>query len=276
MEKVVVITGCSTGIGRELAIQMNRMGWTVVATGRRPELLKGLKEAGCLTFRLDVSDPGQIGLVIDDIISRTGHIDMLINNAGNGLISPLMDISPEEMEKQFRTNFFAMAAMVQKVAPVMKDRKSGIIVNTGSVSGIAPTPFAGAYCATKAAVHAWSDSLRMELKPFGIKVITLQPGGIATEFGNNSMESVKSHLKSDSWYQPVEEFIYKRANTSQENPTPLEKYVSRLINIITAPNPPAIVRTGKRSFTLPLMKLCVPVKLLDRMMMKKYGLNQIK
>jgi len=276
MKKVAIITGCSTGIGREAAIRLNNLGWTVVATGRRPEMLVPLKEAGCLTYSLDVTDAGQIDGIFDNIIKTTGRIDLLMNNAGYGLIMPSPDISPEEMKSQFQTNFFGAFSVLQKVLPVMKAQNSGIIVNMGSISGLAPTPFAGAYCASKAAIHAWSDSLRMELKPFGIKVITVQPGGIATDFGKNSTTNVTRLFKPGSWYSSIESFIYKRANTSQEKATPSDLFVRKLVKKITSSDPPAVIRLGKRSLTLPFMKRWLPVKLLDKMMMKKYGLDQLK
>ncbi len=276
MKKVAVITGCSTGIGHELAIQLNSLGWTVVATSRHPEMLEPLKEAGCLTYSLDVTDSVQIDVTFDKIIKTTSRIDMLINNAGYGLIMPSPDISMEEMKSQFQTNLFGTFAVIQKVLPVMKAQNCGFIVNMGSISGVAPTPFAGAYCASKAALHAWSDSLRMELKPFGIKVITIQPGGIATNFGKNCTTTVTRLLKPTSWYSSVETFIYKRANTSQEKATPAPLFVSKLVKKITSPHPRAVIRLGKRSFTLPFMKQWLPEKLLDKMMMKKYGLNRLK
>jgi short-subunit dehydrogenase len=276
MKKVVVITGCSTGIGRELALKMNSLGWTVAATARNSTMLKSLSEAGCLTYTLDVTNTGQIERVISEIMERTGRIDMLVNNAGYGLIMPLMDTPANELERQFRTNVTGPLELIRNVAPVMKEQGSGTIVNMGSISGIAPTPFAGSYCASKAAIHAWSDVLRMELKPFGIGVVTLQPGGISTDFGKNSSDHVARLLNPGSWYAPIREFIFKRANTSQESATPVDIFTDRLIRKITASRPPAVVRIGKRSITLPLLKRWFPANILDTMMMKKYGLDRLK
>jgi short-subunit dehydrogenase len=116
----------------------------------------------------------------------------------------------------------------------------------------------------------------MELKPFGIKVITVQPGGILTDFGKNCEKTVRATVKPDSWYSEIEKFIYARANTSQENATPVELFVKLLIPKIIQEDPPSIIRLGKRSLTLPLMKRLMPDKLLDKMMMKKYGLHKLK
>ncbi len=275
MKKVAMITGCGSGIGREFALELNAAGWIVAATDLHPENLAPLKEAGCLTFPLDVTNASQIEETTEEIIRECGHIDLLFNNAGYGLIGPAVDVPFEKLEKQFRTNFFGPVAIIQKVAPLMKVRGSGMIVNMGSISGITPTPFAGAYCSSKAAVHAWSDSLRMELKPFGIKVVVIQPGGICTEFGQHSAETVSGVLKPGSWYAPIEKFVYKRANTSQEKATPVQEFASRVIKKLSSKNPPPVIRCGKRSFFLPLYKRVLPDTLLDTMMMKKYGLNTL-
>jgi NAD(P)-dependent dehydrogenase (short-subunit alcohol dehydrogenase family) len=272
MQKVAFITGCSTGIGHELALQLIENGWQVVATARRPETLEKLKKARCLVFPLDVTNPEQIKDTVEKAYHACGRIDLLINNAGYGLIAPTIDIPPEELHRQFQTNVSGIILLIQSVAPLMKSKGSGTIVNMGSISGIAPTPFSGAYCASKAAIHAWSDVLRMELKPFGIHVISVQPGGILTNFGKNCEKTVRSSLKPGSWYSGIEKFIYVRANTSQEKATPVEIFVKRLIPKILQKDPPAIIRMGKRSFTLPLMKRFLPGKVLDTMMMKKYGL----
>jgi NAD(P)-dependent dehydrogenase (short-subunit alcohol dehydrogenase family) len=275
MQEVALITGCSTGIGHELAIQLNKTGWQVVATARRPETLRMLEKAGCLVLPLDVTDPEQIKDTVEKAVQACGRIDLLINNAGYGLISPTMDIPAEVLLYQLQTNVTGVIRMIQEVAPVMKSQGGGKIVNIGSISGIAPTPFSGAYCASKAAIHAWSDVLRMELKPFGIKVITVQPGGILTDFGKNCEKTVRANLKTGFWYSGVEKYIYARANTSQEKATPVKIFVKKLIAKITQKDPPAIIRLGKRSFTLPLMKKILPEKLLDKMMMKKYGLDKL-
>lgn len=273
MQKVAFITGCSTGIGRELAQQLNNKGWKVIATARRADSLESLDQAGCITMLLDVTDPDQIVDVVRKSVDKCGKIDILVNNAGYGLICPVMDIPLADLQEQFKTNMVGAIYLIQKVAPFMKNQGGGTIVNIGSISGIAPTPFSGAYCASKAAIHAWSDVLRMELKPFGIRVVNVQPGGIVTDFGKNCEKTVRATLKQGSWYAGLEKYIYSRAGTSQEKATPVALFVKKLIPEITKDNPPAIIRIGQRSRTLPMMKRWLPVGLLDKMMMKKYGLE---
>ena len=275
MQKVAFITGCSTGIGRELDMQLNNQGWKVVATARRIETLESLEKAGCLVLPLDVTEPRQIKKAVRDAVEICGRIDLLVNNAGYGLILPVLDIQEEELRRQQNTNITGVIQLIQEVAPVMRSHGGGTIVNIGSISGVAPTPFSAAYCASKAAIHAWSDVLRMELQPFGIRVVTVQPGGIVTDFGKNSRKTVEANFSKSSWYAPVEEYVFARANTSQEIATPVAVFVKRLIPKITRSNPSALIRIGKRSFTLPLLKRWLPSALLDRMMMKKYGLHAL-
>ena len=274
-KKVALITGCSTGIGQEFARQLNSLGWIVYATARRPETLKPLASEGNNTLGLDITNREQIKSVVQEIITSEKQIDLLINNAGYGSMGPSVEITYDELAKQFDTNLFGAIELIKEVVPVMKKIQSGMIVNIGSISGIAPTPFSGPYCASKAAVHAYSDVLRMELAPFGIKVITVQPGGIRTQFGANADKTVNEVLKDDSWYSPISEYVHQRANTSQENATPVETFVKNVLSKLLKKNPPSCIRTGSKSFILPTIKRVLPEKLLDKILMKKYGLTYL-
>lgn len=272
--RIVLITGCSSGIGQALAIEFKNQGWHVIATARNVERLKKLSEIGCKILELDVTKSDQIISVVDQISKEEGKIDMLINNAGYALIDPAIEINPEELNIQFATNFSGLIYLTQQVAKIMKQQKSGTIINIGSISGIVTMPFSGAYCATKAAVHAYSDALRMELSPFGIKVITVQPGAIESNFGNNADKTIGKVLNPESWYNEIEEFIHKRAQTSQQDTTKADIFAKKLIREIINPNPPAIVRLGKKSFLLPFLKSVLPLKLMDKILMKRFGLDK--
>lgn len=160
---VVLITDCSSGIGKALCQALHRRGCRVVATARRLEGIDDLKAHTVMTLLLDVTDSAGIQQVIKAVLDQEGRIDLLVNNAGFGQFGPLMDLSPAQLQAQFQTNVLAPLDLVQQVAPVMKQQRSGIIVNIGSISGVVTTPFAGAYCASKAALHSLSEALRMEL-----------------------------------------------------------------------------------------------------------------
>lgn len=150
----------------------------------------------------------------------------------------------------------------------MKEKGQGTIVNIGSVSGVLTTPFSGAYCASKAALHALSDALRMELAPFGINVITVQPGGVRSQFGQKAGQLVKRVLKEDSWYQPIRSFIEQRAAASQEKAMPAEVFARKLLDKILTDNPPPVVRLGSKSKLMPFLKWALPVKTVDKILSK--------
>ncbi|MBN2773376.1 MAG: SDR family NAD(P)-dependent oxidoreductase [Prolixibacteraceae bacterium] len=273
--KVALITGCSSGIGREFSRQLFNSGWKVFATARKTETLQPLADLGCETIRLDVTSREQIREVIKKILHKEKKIDLLINNAGYGLMGPAIEIPYEELVRQFDTNLFGAVELIKEVIPDMIDNKSGIIVNIGSISGITATPFSAPYCASKAAVHAFSDSLRMELKPFGIKVITVQPGAIKSNFGENADVTVSNVLSPDSFYSSIQEYVHKRAKTSQESTTPVDVFVKNVLKKTLQKNPPSVIRTGKKSFLLPTLKKILSTKMLDKILMKTYGLNKL-
>ena len=231
-KKVVFITGCSTGIGRALSEEFHRCGFRVIATARRLESLSVLREKGISTHALDVNNKDQVKQVIEAVLHQEKTIDVLVNNAGYGLMGPSIEIPENELILQFQTNVFSALYITQKIAPIMKEHGNGLIINIGSVSGIATTPFSGAYCASKAALHAFSDALRMELSIFGIKVVTVQPGGIRTQFGESARATVSRVLKPGSWYQTLADSIISRAEVSQVDATPVEEFATKLVKAV--------------------------------------------
>lgn len=158
----------------------------------------------------------------------------------------------------------------------MKESGCGKVVNIGSISGIVTTPFSGAYCASKAALHSISDALRMELSPFGIKVITVQPGAIQSEFGATASKTAGSTLKSDSWYRSVKDALNARAESSQQGATSAEEFARVLVGKLLLDNPAAIIRLGKKSWLLPMLKRVLSVGALDNLFAKRFGITSIK
>lgn len=269
---VVLISGCSTGIGRALAKEFAARNWQVFATARRPESINDLKSGNVETASLDVTDEKSITACVDSVIARTGRIDMLVNNAGLLLIGPLVELETIELRNQFETNVIGLAALVRAVVPHMIERKSGKIVNISSVSGVFPTPFAGAYCSTKAAVTTFSESLRMELAPFGIGVVTVQPGGVKSNLSENADKNLDRFKKSA--YGPIHESIVARANASQEDATPVEDFAKDLVDKLEKEKTPPIIRLGKGSTLLPLLAK-LPLGFIDSLLSKKFGLNRL-
>ena len=270
---VVLISGCSTGIGRALAIEFAARNWRVFATARKPAAVNDLKALNVETAALDVTDEKSITACVDSIMAKAGHIDVLINNAGLLLIGPLIELEVSELRRQFETNVIGQAALIRAVAPHMIMRQSGKIVNMSSVSGVLPTPFAGAYCSTKAAFTAFSESLRMELTPFGITVVTVQPGGIKSNLSDNAGQNIERFKKS--FYGPIQSFIVSRANASQENATPVEDFAKKLVDQLVKKKTPVFIRLGKGSRLLPFIAR-FPRVLIDTLLGKKFGLDRLR
>lgn len=176
---VALITGCSSGIGRALALALQQAGYQVIATARKPQAIADLAAAGIQTMALDVDDPLQIAAVLQQISTQQQRLDLLINNAGFGAIGPLFDQSSTTLQQQFQTNVFALVELTRQALPLLR-QSQGTVVNIGSVSAGLVTPFAGAYCASKAAVHALTQAMQMELAPFNIRVLLAITGAIDT------------------------------------------------------------------------------------------------
>jgi NAD(P)-dependent dehydrogenase (short-subunit alcohol dehydrogenase family) len=185
----VLITGCSTGIGRATAERLAGDGWNVHATARRPESIEDLAKRGCKTHALDVTDDASMESAVAEV-ERDGPVGALINNAGYSQSGALETIPMDSVRRQFETNVFGLLRMCQLVLPSMRSAGSGRIVNLSSMGGKLTFPGGGVYHATKHSVEALSDALRWEVKPFGVEVVIIEPGLIVTEFGETAASSV--------------------------------------------------------------------------------------
>ncbi len=183
MNKVVLITGASSGMGKSAANILNYQGYKVYAAARRVDQMKDLEENGILPISLDLTREDSMVEAINLILDKEGKIDILINNAGYGSYGSVEDVPLNEARRQFEVNLFGMARLTQLVLPTMRQQKHGRIVNISSMGGKIYTPMGAWYHATKHAVEGWSDCLRLELKPFGIDVVVVEPGGIKTPWG---------------------------------------------------------------------------------------------
>lgn len=266
---VVLITGCSSGIGYALAQAFHAQGCITYATARKKEALATLASNGIRTLTLDVTQSDSIHACVTAIEAQSGSVDVLVNNAGIPVMGPTAELSLDELRRQWETNLTAPVAMVQAVVPGMIKRGAGRIVNVGSVSGLLTTPFAGPYCASKAALHSLNDALRMELKPFGIEVLLVQPGGVQSGFGAGAKAQTEQH----NWnlYARFAEGIAKRAGASQEHSMPTPDFAKALVREVLAKNPKPITRLGTGSAMLPRLAR-LPVKVKDRLLMKRFGL----
>ncbi len=276
---IALITGCSSGIGRALCKEYLSKGFYVYASARNIHSLEDLADNNQLKkITLDVNDSSSIHNAIARIKQDHDHLDVLINNAGYAAMGPLVDMPIEDLRAQFETNVFAPMELTKACLPLLMSNKNSErnaqVVNIGSVSGITPTPFSGAYCATKAALHALSDAQRMELKPFGVDVIIVQPGAIESKFGDNSLANVLQRITDKSLYAPLKDAIKARATASQDDPTPASEFAKTLVDqLLNKPN--STIRIGNGSFGLPLLKRWLPETILDKILSKKFNLPSL-
>ena len=188
MPKTVLITGSSSGIGRATAQYFAAKGWNVAATARDPDSLGSwARTRNIAALRLDVTDESTIATSVAVTIERFGAIDVLVNNAGFGLLGPLEGATAEQFESQFRTNVFGTAAMIRHVLPTMRTRRSGSIINISSIGGRLATPLGSAYYSSKFAIEGLSESLQFELRLHGIRVKLIEPGHFKTDFTTRSL-----------------------------------------------------------------------------------------
>jgi NAD(P)-dependent dehydrogenase (short-subunit alcohol dehydrogenase family) len=181
-KKRAIVTGCSSGIGRATALELTARGYEVVATARQHESITDLDVARALTLDVDSDES------VSAARATVGPVDVLVNNAGFGIDGPVEEVSLVEVRRAFETNFFGAARMIQAFVPAMRERGSGTIVNVSSVAGIVGGPLAGFYSATKFALEALSESLHLEIGHFGVRVLVVEPGAIATRFGDNLVD----------------------------------------------------------------------------------------
>jgi NADP-dependent 3-hydroxy acid dehydrogenase YdfG len=209
--KAVLITGCSTGIGRKTAEHLAANGWTVYATARRPESIADLEQSGCRTLALDVTDEQSMQAAVGAVEEAEGAVGVLVNNAGYSQSGAVEEVPMDQVRRQFETNVFGLLRMSQLVLPGMRRQGWGKIVNISSMGGRVVFPGGGIYHGTKFAVEAISDAMRWEVRGFGVDVILIEPGLIKTEFGETAAHSVNEATTSDG---PYAEFNQRVAATT--------------------------------------------------------------
>jgi NAD(P)-dependent dehydrogenase (short-subunit alcohol dehydrogenase family) len=280
MTQCILITGCSSGIGAALAREFHQRGHMVYATARRLESLAGLQKAGLRTLALDVNDDASIAAAFALVQSEQGRLDVLVNNAGFSQVGAVLDLQRDDLRRQYETNVIAPIAVTRAALPLLRasakadggGRAGGaVIANIGSIVGLFTTPFAGAYCSSKAALHLLSDALRMEVAPLGIHVVTVQPGGVLSSFGAHAEAGIQ--LPADSLYRPVENGIHARAQAGQVGATPAEVFVIPVVDALLQTSPPIRVRGGKGSTLFPLLKMLLPARRFDAILSRKFGLS---
>ena len=218
VSKAVLITGCSTGIGRATALRLAKAGHTVYATARKVETMQDLGAAGCKLLALDVCDETSIKAAVAKVEAEQGAVGVLINNAGYGSEGPIEEVPMSEVRRQFETNVFGLTLLTKLVLPGMRKQRWGKIVNLSSMGGRMTLPGGGFYHATKYAVEAISDALRFEVQGFGIDVVVIEPGPIKTDFGDTAIARVAALGGPDSPYRDFLRVLQEQIKNAYDGP----------------------------------------------------------
>lgn len=274
MEKAILITGCSSGIGRSIAEELLKNGYLIYATARKPETIVALKEQGAITLPLDVCDSNSIRLVKERIEKDGVQLYGLVNNAGYGQMGPIEEVTEEQAFQQMNTNVLGLASVTRIMLPLIRKHNEGKIINIASIAGQVAMPLGGWYCASKFAVEALSDALRLELGQFGVKVVVIEPGPIRTNFGEVAYSTAES-VDSQSVYKAMMEKMTGWSKTTLNDsvagkPVDVAKVV---VKAIEKRNPrPRYRITGIAKFLYVLRRLSSD-RFLDFIFRKQMGLK---
>jgi NAD(P)-dependent dehydrogenase (short-subunit alcohol dehydrogenase family) len=214
--RAVLITGCSTGIGRSAAERLATKGWPVYASARRLETIKDLADNGCQLLELDVCDEQSMRFAVAEVEKDHGAVFALVNNAGYGQEGAVEEVPMDDVRRQFETNVFGLSRLIQLSLPGMREQGGGRIVNVSSMGGKISIPGGGYYHATKHAVEAISDTLRFEVRRFGVHVSVIEPGTIKTAFGDTAASSVERLRNPASPYAAFNDVLAHRINDAYE------------------------------------------------------------
>jgi len=213
MKKIAIVTGASSGIGKEAVLRLIARGYEVHAAARRTEAMRDIEARGAHIHHLDLTKPESIEGFIGDVLQASGHVDLLVNNAGYGAYGAVEEVPLAAARDQMEVNLFALAHLTQLVLPSMRQRRSGRIINVTSIGGKVWSLLGAWYHASKFAVEGFSDALRNEMHPFGIDVVVVEPGGTKTDWTNIAIEN----MKKVSGAGPYREFVTAWENLAKTN-----------------------------------------------------------
>ena len=268
MNNVVLVTGGSSGIGKATAKLLAQSGYRVYAAARRVDKMNELKADGIRTIELDITDEESIADAVKEIIATEGKVDILINNAGFGQYGSIEDVSLADARYQLEVNLFGLARLTQLVLPMMRDQHFGKIVNISSTGGKVAAPLGGWYHASKFALEGLSDSLRMEVKPFGIDVIVIEPGGVKTEWGAIAIDNANKTADGSAYKNLIESARKINESAGAKGAAPIE--IAAVIKAaIEAAKPKTRYAKGYLAKPILLMRKWLSDKTMDKMIMSQ-------
>lgn len=271
-KKTVLITGASSGIGKETAKILITKGYTVYGGARRIEKMKDLEKLGAHLVKLDVTDETSMVSGVNSILAKEGSIDILVNNAGYGSHGAIENVPIDEARRQFEVNIFGLARLTQLVLPKMRQNRYGKIVNISTVGGKIHTAFGGWYHASKFALEGLSNCLRLETEPFGIDVIIIEPGGIATEWGMIAADNLKKTSGNGAYAEAANKTADGMMRTYASNQLSKPTVVAEtILKAITARRPKTKYTTGYMAGTVLFLRRILDDRLFDRLITSMGG-----
>ena len=266
MKKVALVTGASSGIGKETAILLIQKGFTVYGAARRVEKMADLKGAGVKILAMDVTDEDSMVKGVNEILQNENRIDILVNNAGYGSFGALEDVPISEAKYQFEVNIFGLARLTQLVLPTMREQHSGKIINISSIGGSFGEPHGAWYHATKYAVEGLSDSLRMELKQFNIDVVIIKPGAILTEWSSIARENLLKVSGNSQYKNLANKHVAMLAKFDQNGSKPIV-VAKTIVKAALAKRPKTRYATGGGAKIILFARRILSDKMFDKVLM---------
>lgn len=266
MEKVALVTGASSGIGKETARLLVEQGFIVYGASRRLEKMQDLKSFGVELIAMDVADDASMVNGVNRILHKHHRIDVLVNNAGYGSYGALEDVPLEEARYQFEVNIFGLARLTQLVLPAMREQRSGRIINVSSIGGSIGEPHGAWYHATKFAVEGLSDSLRMELKQFGIDVVIIKPGAILTEWNSIAREKLMQVSGQTAYKDLAKKHVNMLASADKRGASPTV-VAKTIVKSAIARRPKTRYATGGGAKLILFIRSILSDRMFDRMML---------
>ena len=268
-DKVVLITGASSGIGLAIAKLLLKNNYIVYGSARSTDKMSELQASGGSILDMDVTSDLSVSDGVNTIVKEHGRIDILVNNAGYGLYGALENVAIEEAKKQLDVNVFGLARVIQCILPVMRAQKEGKIINISSIAGKLTSPMGSWYFASKHAVEGLSDSLRQELKPFGIDVIIIEPGGVKSGWADIAANHLTENSKDTPYYSQAKKVTTKFPFIKKENANP-EVIANLILKSIIAKNPKTRYIGGANAKFFLFARKILSDKLFDKVVLTQY------
>ena len=269
--RTALVTGASSGIGEDTARKLRALGYIVYGAARRSDRLQALTADGIRPLAMDVTDDASMSSGVNRILEETGRIDVLVNNAGYGSYGAIEDVPIDEARRQFEVNVFGLA----RLTPHMRIQGSGTIINISSIGGKLTTPLGGWYHATKYAVEALSDALRIELSPFGIDVVVVEPGGIRTEWASIAADHLEATAEGSAYADQIRGVAgAMRSESNRRHYSPPEVIARTVGKIVTARHPRTRYAVGFMAKPLIAARRVLPDRAFDQLIGAAFGFRR--